>query len=111
MADTYTEWGKSLDPAKLTTAIGWWQRLVDHDPADLDLKAAFVRAREDMRAGMTQWEAAALASPDDSRGWLQVARGYLALGDDAQASPAARRAIAVDPGNAEARALLASLPA
>jgi tetratricopeptide (TPR) repeat protein len=110
MADTYTAWGELVDPGKFADSIHWWQRMVDHDPTDIELKLAFDRAKGGMRAAMTQWEAAALARPDDPQRWVQVAKGYVGLGEGAQARPAVERALNLDAANIEARDLLAALP-
>lgn len=109
-ADMYSAWGELVDPGKFADSIRWWQRMVEHDPTDVELMLAFDRAKGGMRAAMTQWEAAALARPDDPQGWLQVARGYVGLGEGAQAKPAVERALNLDAGNIEAMNLRAVLP-
>lgn len=106
----YTIWGTALDPRRYGEAIDAWARLLALDPHDPELRATYTQVKDQMRGDLTQWDAAALAKPDDPVGWILVARGFLALGDAAAARPALERALRADPGNAEALQLLAGIP-
>jgi tetratricopeptide (TPR) repeat protein len=106
----YTIWGTSVDPRRYVEAMDAWGRLLKLDPHDPELRGTYTQVKEQMRADLTQWDAAALAKPDDPAGWILVARGFLALEDATAARPALERALRVDPGNAEAQQLIARIP-
>jgi cytochrome c-type biogenesis protein CcmH len=102
-------------PAGGASAEGGEASAGERGPGAADMAAAAGMSPEDrqkMIRGMVDGLAARLEkNPDDSAGWLRLARAYGVLGENAKAAEAAGRAATLQPGNvdallAQARALI-----
>lgn len=122
IARIHTTWGESIDPARFVEADRWWRRAAVHDPTDWDVQNRYAlmlnswanMAKGDVairRRSAEQLEKVTRIRPDFVPAWINLGKIYRVLGEPARASAALRRALRLEPDNAEARSLLAEISA
>ena len=121
MARAETLWARTLDPARFASAERWWSRALDQDPQDWEVHdghALMLNSWSNAGGGdpalrqhaVDELETTLAIKPTHVPALVNLAKFERALGRPAEARAALERALRLDPGNAEARGLLATIP-
>lgn len=118
IARVYTTWGSS-DVSKFPVAETWWKRAIAQDPTDWQVHDQYALMLNSWAnsvpndSGLRQRTISELQGvvkirPQDAPSWANLAKVYQSVGEGTQAKQAATTALSLDPGNADAKAVLAS---
>lgn len=118
MARINALWG-TIDVEKFKEADRWWKRAVEHDATDWEVHYRYglflndwANAEADptiRRIAVEELERTVAIKPSHLEAWINLGKIHGSFGETATARSALRKALELDPDNAEARQLLSEL--